>query len=281
MASISVPGAVLSLNGIPFLDDLNFNEWKDAAFITLAWMGLDLALWTDEPTAPTAQSTYEEKTFFDRWERSNRLSLLILRSRVSEYTLNNIPECRTVREFLDAIEAQFVCYNKARIGTLISKLLSMKYTGSGNISQHILEMRDIASQLNAMELKTPESFLVHLVLISLPSEYEPFRVSYNMINAEWTFNELLVKCMDEEARLKGKVQNSYIASHPESTGHGLKKNVQKNKDDKKLSRASSSRIKQTNEGLVRCFFCKKKGHRKNGCKKYKNWMMKKKALLSK
>ncbi|XP_049933541.1 uncharacterized protein LOC126410021 isoform X2 [Nymphaea colorata] len=95
-----------------------------------------------------------------------------------------IPPCRTVREFLDAVEAQFVSSHKTRASTLMSKLISMKYQGGGNIRQHMLEMRNIASQLNDMKLTISESFLIFFTLTSLPAEYTPFKISYSTHNTE-------------------------------------------------------------------------------------------------
>jgi hypothetical protein len=147
-------------------------------------MDLDLALRIEEPTALTDESTADQKSTFDKWERSNRLSLLLLQSKVAKNIRSAIPPCRTVKDFLCAIEAQFVSSYKARASTLMSKLISMKYYGGGNIRQHILEMRNIASQLNGMKITISDSFLLHLILTSLPLEYRPFKISYNTHNDE-------------------------------------------------------------------------------------------------
>ena len=69
---------------------------------------------------------------------------------------------------------------------LMSKLVSMKYAGDSHIRQHILEMKNILTQLNDMKFVISDSFLVHLILTSLPTEYEPFKISYNKHNDEWS-----------------------------------------------------------------------------------------------
>ena len=65
-----------------------------------------------------------------------------------------------------------------------------------------MEIRDIAAQLKSLEVEISNSFLVHLILNSLPIEYGPFKISYNTHKEAWPVNELLAMCVQEEERLK-------------------------------------------------------------------------------
>ena len=58
-----------------------------------------------------------------------------------------------------------------------------------------MEMRDIVVQLKSLEIEMSESFLVHFILNSLPSEYGPFKISYNIHKEKWSINELLTMCV--------------------------------------------------------------------------------------
>ena len=58
-------------------------------------------------------------------------------------------------------------------------MISMKYKGKGNIREHIMEMSHLASKLKALKLEISDDFLVHLVLLSLPAQFNQFKVSYN------------------------------------------------------------------------------------------------------
>ncbi|KAK3007983.1 hypothetical protein RJ639_013323 [Escallonia herrerae] len=49
--------------------------------------------------------------------------------------------------YLDHIEDQFQCSSKAYATTLITKMVTLKYSGSNGVREHILRMNDITSQL--------------------------------------------------------------------------------------------------------------------------------------
>ncbi|XP_020098377.1 uncharacterized protein LOC109717112 [Ananas comosus] len=171
-------------------------------------MDLDLALHAKQPPKVVGPMSPQQKFAQEKWERSNRLSLMLIKSRVSKSMRGSIPECDKAKDYLKAIEEQFVSSDKALASTLMNKLSSMKYSGNGSIREHIMEMRDIAAQLTALKVTISDSFLVHFILNSLPSECGPFQISYNTHKDKWSINELLTMCVQEEGRLIQEKQNA-------------------------------------------------------------------------
>ncbi|XP_028114160.1 uncharacterized protein LOC114312148 [Camellia sinensis] len=199
---------------IPFLNGDNFSNWKDKILLTLGCMDLDLALRVDEPPEPTDESSAAEKSAYDKWERSNRLSLMLIKSHISQSIRGLIPPSDKVKNYMRAIEEQFVSSDKALASTLMNKLSGMKHNNSRSVCKHIMEMRDIAARLKSLEIEISESFLVNFILNSLPVEYEAFQISYNTQKEKWSINELLTMCVQEEERLKhGKVESAHLATH--------------------------------------------------------------------
>ncbi|KAL0437519.1 UNVERIFIED_CONTAM: hypothetical protein Sradi_0459800 [Sesamum radiatum] len=141
-------------------------------------MDLDLAFRVDEPPIPTDSSTPTEKAFYEQWERSNRLSLMLIQKHISKGIRSSILECTKVKDFLKEIETN-MCIMKALASTLMKRLSDMKYNGSRSVREHIMQMRDIEAQLKPLEVDISEPFLVHLILNSLPKEYGPFKITYN------------------------------------------------------------------------------------------------------
>ena len=168
------------INSIPMLNGTNFKAWQENVMIVLGVMDLDLALRVERLTALTDISTPEQKREMDKWERSDRMSHMIMKRAVPEaFRCTMSEEAITAKGFLTELEKRFVRNEKAETSTLLSNLISMKYKGKGNIREYIMEMSHLASKLKALKLELSEDLLVHLVLISLPAQFGQFKVSYN------------------------------------------------------------------------------------------------------
>ncbi len=89
------------------LTGTNFKAWKENVQIILGCMDLDLALQSDKPATLIVASSPEEKRDFERWDRSNRLSLMIMKSAIPESFRGTMSDETNARSFLDAIEKLF------------------------------------------------------------------------------------------------------------------------------------------------------------------------------
>ncbi|KAL5717992.1 hypothetical protein ACHQM5_010938 [Ranunculus cassubicifolius] len=139
----------------------------------------------------------------------------------------------------------------------------MRLTNVKGVREHIMQMRDIAAQLKNLEVEMSEPFLVHYILNTLPQQYGPFKISYNTHKEKWSINELMTMCVQEESRLVMELgENAMLAVQ----GMGNTQGKQKGKG-KMHPKAD---IKKN-----RCFFCKKTGHMKKECAKFKEWLEKK------
>ncbi|OIT39517.1 hypothetical protein A4A49_56025, partial [Nicotiana attenuata] len=145
---------------------------------------LDLALRVEELPIPTESSTPVAKANYERWERSNRLSLMLIKSHISQSIRSSIPNSDKVKAYL-----------KALASTLMKRLSGMTFDRSRTVREHIMVMRDIATKLKSLEVNMSEPFLVHFILNSLPLEYRPFKISYNTHKNKWPINELLTMCV--------------------------------------------------------------------------------------
>ncbi|XP_052194733.1 uncharacterized protein LOC127802762 [Diospyros lotus] len=191
--------------------------------------------------------------------------MMFIRTKISASIRGSILECKTVNELLKAIDEQFESSDKALASTLMTKLSSMRLTGIKGVREHIMKMRDIAAQLKSLEVTMSDSFLVHFILNSLPQQYGPFKISYNTHKNKWSINELLTMCVQEEGRLIMEMgEIAYMATQ------GKNKFTQaRHKGKGKIP--IQPKVKKESK----CFFCKKKGHLKKDCLKFKAWLEKK------
>ncbi|KAL2498095.1 hypothetical protein Adt_23645 [Abeliophyllum distichum] len=170
----------VNINSIPMLNGSNFKDWKENVLIVLSCMDLDLAIRIEKPASLTDASSPDDRRNFEKWERSNRMSLMIIKHGIPEAFRGAISEEVTnAKEFLAEIEKRFTKNDKAETSTLLQSLISMKYKSKGNIMEYIMQMSHTASKLKALKLDLSDDLIVHLVLISLPAHFSQFKVSYN------------------------------------------------------------------------------------------------------
>ncbi|KAK3008048.1 hypothetical protein RJ639_014397 [Escallonia herrerae] len=116
-------------------------------------MDLDYALRIDTPAALTAESSAEQKAAYEKWERSNRISLMIVKGPIMTAICEAIPGSNTAKLYLAHIEEQFQGSSNAHITTLITKMVMLKYNGSNGVHEHILWMNDMPSQLKGLDME--------------------------------------------------------------------------------------------------------------------------------
>lgn len=79
--------------------------------------------------------------------------------------------------FLKAVEEQFVHSDKAMASTLMKRLLHTSYKYSKGVREHIMQIRDTATQLKTLKVEISNSFLVYFIFNSLPKKFITFKVS--------------------------------------------------------------------------------------------------------
>jgi hypothetical protein len=89
------------------------------------------------------------------WERSSRLSLVLLRA-LWVLSQNAIRQ----KEFIQAIEEEFVSSDKVLASTLVKKLSRKTFDNSISVREHIMEMRDMSTQLKFLEVDISSHFLL-------------------------------------------------------------------------------------------------------------------------
>ncbi|XP_018820420.2 uncharacterized protein LOC108990789 [Juglans regia] len=166
------------LSAIETLTGNNYVRWKRDVEIALGLLGLDFVL-EDQPSKPTDKSIAEYVAEYQEWDRANRLCLKIIKHSISDSIMGAIPDNDNAKQFLGAIGQRFVESDKAEIGDLMDRLMSMKYDGSSRVMEYIMKMIHISSKLEALKIPIVEPFLVYHVLNSLPSQFNQLKVAYN------------------------------------------------------------------------------------------------------
>jgi len=78
---VNATNVIAQLNSISMLNGTNFKVWKEAVEIILGYMDLDLALRTKWSISTLKTSN---KVKIEKWDRSNRMCLMIMKRSISE-----------------------------------------------------------------------------------------------------------------------------------------------------------------------------------------------------
>jgi hypothetical protein len=104
---------------------------------------------------------------------------MVIKSSIMDDIWRAIPPCETTKEYLKKVESQFTDSLNMYTSTIIKRLVIEKYSFDGGVREHILKMSNMASKLKPMDMRHKDEFVVHLVMSSLPKEFEAFEINYN------------------------------------------------------------------------------------------------------
>nr|GEW81012.1 hypothetical protein [Tanacetum cinerariifolium] len=106
-----------------------------------------------------------------------------------KYTLPSI-ENQNAKDFLKLVEEKFCSADKALAETLMAKHNTMKFDGSKSMQQHVLDITNTAARPKTLGMNVDDSFLVQFIMNSLPLEYAPFHINYNILKDKRNIDEL-------------------------------------------------------------------------------------------
>ncbi|WVZ86511.1 hypothetical protein U9M48_033274 [Paspalum notatum var. saurae] len=264
----------------------NYPTWRKDIDMMFTLTDMDFALLYDKPTeSAPGEARYDDKMLHysiekRKWEISNTKCLKIIRHLIDDSIEGSIPECATAKELLDRLKSQFTGSSKAYTSTLVDDFTNTRCDSSG-VRAYIQKMTSTAAKLNKYLGKDlPEDFVVHMIMKSLPKEYETFHVHYNTtVKDRWTIEQLMAQCLQEEERLKSHKSDSlnYISNQSKKMNKNSKPIFKKGpKGDPGQSTSKTSTINH-NHGRGKnpdkffpvpwnvCLHCKQEGHYKKDC----------------
>lgn len=165
---------------------------------------------------------------------------------ISPSELKQIKNCKTAHVIWKKLNETHASKCPARKATLLKQLILTKYERGNDIREHLNNFMDVVDKLEEMNVTVHEDLLSIMMLYSLSSEFETFRVAIESRDNLPKPDELKIKIIEEfQARKNTQgIQSSTSSSEQESF------------------------YAKTN---LYCKICKKKGHMTKNCwKNYKN-----------
>lgn len=136
---------------------------------------------------------------------------------------------------------------------LLKNLCGMKLAENGNVEEHIINMSILKDKLEAIGENIKEELFIAMLLGCLPDSYNSLINSLeSRPEKDLTINLVKGKLIDEYQR----TSNFAVTSETQ---------------DKALKTREKGQHTKSKQDAVECFFCKKRGHMKKECRKYKAW----------
>lgn len=158
----------------------------------------------------------------------------------------------------------------------MKSLMNASFDEQQSVREHIMELVELGNKLNSLDVTISESFIVHAALNSLPEDYEPLRSSYIAQKDKWSLDELIAICVQQELQIKkNKAVKSVNLVH-NAKPHNSKPNPKETSKPIGVKKFNNN-YKVNKPVGIRCFFCRKFGHVKKDCNRYKKWLEKQKA----
>eukprot|EP00261_Vitis_vinifera_P026102 XP_010659290.1 PREDICTED: uncharacterized protein LOC104881301 [Vitis vinifera] len=163
---------------------------------------LDLALRVDEPSRPTDVSSVNERSFYEKWEHSNRSCLMVMKYTMDKSIKECVPKTERAKDFLEYVKTNYTKIDKAEMATYLKLLTTTVYDGVGGVRDHIIKLKHYFNKANEMKVELSEKFLKWLILESLPASFDAMKLTYNASKKEWTLEELMSIVVQHEVSLK-------------------------------------------------------------------------------
>ena len=103
-------------------------------------MDIDYALRKDGPPAITYESSPAVVALYERWEQSNRLSVMFIKTKILAGIRDFVDQHEKVRDLLKAIDDQVITSDKTLTSNLIMKFFSLRLTSLKGVREYMMQM---------------------------------------------------------------------------------------------------------------------------------------------
>lgn len=234
------------------LNNTNYSNWKFKMELILLKQNLFKKVIINRKPVPiptsNANPTPKNAKEISEWEEADDQARGWIGLSVEDDQLIHIRNKKSAKEVWNVLKEYHEKNTLTNKVHLMRTICSLKLENGGNVIDHINRMQDLFMKLRDIgEDELSENWSVAMLLSSLPREYD------SLITALESRKEDELTFALVQQKVIAEYERRLFAGH--SSGH-----------------SSNDSVLQVVSKVSRCFFCKKSGHQKQNCIKYKQWI---------
>ncbi|KAJ0105981.1 hypothetical protein Patl1_17772 [Pistacia atlantica] len=176
--------------------------------------------------------------------------------------LREILEVKTTAEAWKKLENKYQTKSLTNRLQLKQRLYTLQMLEGSPLNSHLAEFSSIITNLSKIDVKFEDEDQALLLLCSLPASYKNFRNT--MI---YDRGELPLEKVKSNLETKEKIDKNLVVT--KGSNQSVRLFVDRGRTHESNSNSAKSRSKSRHRNLT-CNYCKKKGHIKTDCFKWKN-----------
>jgi hypothetical protein len=216
MSSFSPFSTILNQNK---LTGPNYVDWKRNMDIVLTAEGHKYVLAEACPDVPAEDASEDDKQRFNRWRKSDEMAKCYILASVANVIQHQLQEINHASAMMTILKEMFGEQSRAAKADTMRSLLSTKMAEGTPVREHCLSMIAMLNTLEVLGAEIDGESQVDMILQSLPSSFNQFRLNVSMSKKDYTLAELMNELIAAESILKNKT-SAFIAhaSNPKPKG---------------------------------------------------------------
>ncbi|KAH6785263.1 hypothetical protein C2S51_037718 [Perilla frutescens var. frutescens] len=246
----------------------NYNDWIRNLNLVLVAEGHKFVLEEVCPQTPYEGSDEAQKVAYDKWLRSNEIVRCYILASMSSVLQYQHEPMKTAYDIMYNLRQLFGHQNRSARHLAMKKLMDARMSDSTPVRDHVLMMMGYLSEIETLGGELDGDSQIDIVLHSLSSKFEQFRLNFNMIKRDVSLTELLIDLQAAELLQKSNPE-AHIAEKGASSSGGKRKkrNAPKKAADEapKVKKPKAKIPPEEFKSKTKCFKCGQPGHWKAAC----------------
>ena len=263
--------SLMNLCGKVTFDGSNFNEWIRNIRMITRYEDKEYVLDKELKEIDESTATPQEIAEFRAHERDATKVACIMMATMTAELQKSYEDFYPYEMHQDLMERYHQSARQERYEIICSMITTMMKDGE-SVTSHMQKMQRYVDRLLKLNVNFPEDLAIDIILHSLPSCYDQFRMTYHMNKEEVTLSKLQGLLKTAESGLKGK--SVAITPTPNSTpvlaiGKSQGKKRKSSSKGTKVRTLDGSSSSGTKKGFItpssdpkeaECFYCHEKSH---------------------